>query len=91
MSLLSAVCRQAEVSAKGQSLVQRIPTKCVIVSLSVLSTCVSPSFHLRGIFIIVLSILFSPNLEMEWHELRRVALCSCGQCFVQNTVGPSHK
>jgi hypothetical protein len=91
MSLLIAVCRQVEVATTGQSLVQRIPTECVSVSLSVRRTCVSPSFHLRGIFIVFLSILFSPNLETEWHELRRVALCSCGHCFVQNTVGPSHK
>ena len=53
MSLLSVVCRQVEVSATGQSLVQRNPTECVSVSLSVLSTCVSAYFHLRVTFIVI--------------------------------------
>ena len=36
MSVLSVVCCQVEVYATGQSPVQRIPTVCVCVSLSVI-------------------------------------------------------
>ena len=91
MSRLSGVCRQVEVSATGRSLVQRSLTECVSVWVIVISNCLSASFHLLEIFIFFLSSLFSLNLEIEWPELRRVSLCSCGHCFMQNTAGHFHK